>query len=554
MMTGIRTGLCVCTHADIVSDHDPVPTDANQVKRLLRRHKRIIGRWLNVLELLPYLSQHRLIKSEKDRVRLRSLHSREKRSKIVTRICKTLASSNRRDSGAYTEFLRCLQDESEHLGHHYVAKLLQGVRECELAEELVLNFSRLVCNSMCAIEPLIQSHLSLKDLLPHLRQKKLLTLSEFEYLHEDSACENSWKIQKLLSILSTKGPTAYYLFFQCLEQERAHRGHEYIYKELCHLIDVEYRNEMSAGTAANVTVNEEGFTLIAVYKPHMKTPCRLGLEGSLAGEEHIGEMRTLQQHRYHGRWDRFRQGINGLTKSDDINVMVVGKLHNAVASIMSGNTNLSLCLVDEVEKMCSTLYGNNSQIMIGRCHYIRSAVYRHRQDYDSARYYLDLSNQKLENSEPGADTASLYYHEGTLQLDLLQQSGSHSRKRRDATERSFRMAVEHAEHDNSGLPLIAWHSKVFLALLYLGSSHDSVAHVLPSTADLNRAESILNTLDYDQLPPRTLALYHIAYSDIYRWKSDLSSARHNAKLGLTKAEQGNFAFEKRFATHRLQCL
>lgn len=546
-MTGIPTGLFVCTHADIISD---CSADANQVKRRLKRHKRIIGRWLNVLELLPYLCQRRLINSEKDRGRLLTLYSRQKRSKVVSRIIKALASRNRGEAGAHVEFLCCLRHEREHLGHRYIAKLLQGVRECDLAEDVKLNMSQLIGKSLHTIEPFIQSQVSLKDLLPYLRQQELLTSSELKKLHEDSEQENSWKVQKLLDILSTKGPIAYYLFFRCLEQEKSHRGHEDIYRELCHLIDTEYCREMSTGTE----IDEEGFTLIVVCEPHVRTPCRLGLEGSLAGDEHVGEMRALQQHRYHGRWDCFRQGIDGLTESDDINVTAVGKLHNAVASIMSGDTNLSLRLVNEVEKLCSALYGNNSQVLMGRCHYIRSAVYRHHQDYDSARYYLDLSGQKLENSKPGADTASLYYHEGTLQLDLLQQGGSCSRKQRDSAERSFWMAVEHAEHDNSGLPLIAWHSKVFLALLYLGSSHDSVAHMLPSIADLNRAESILNTLDYDQLPLRTLALYHIAYSDIYRWKNDLMLARHNAELGLIKAEQGNFAFEKRFACHRLQCL
>ena len=549
-MTAIPTGLFVYTNADhLISD---CSADANQVKRRLKRHKRIIGRWLNVLELIPYLCQRRLIDSEKDRGRLLTLHSRQKRSKIVSRITKALASRDRGGAGAHVEFLCCLRDEREHLGHRYIAELLQGVRECDLAEDVKLNVSQLICKSLYTIEPFIQSQISLKELLPHLHQQKLLTLSEFKYLLEDSAQENSWKVQKLLDILSTKGPIAYYLFFQCLEQEKSHRGHEDIYRELCLLIDTEYCKEMLAGGTAKI--DEEGVTLITICEMPVRTPCRLGLEGSLAGDEHVGEMRTLQQHRYHGRWDCFRRGIDGLTESDDINVTAVGKLHNAVANIMSGDTNVSLRLVNEVEKLCSVLYGNNAQVLMGRCHYIRSAVYRHHQDYDSARYYLDLSSQKLENSKPGADTASLYYHEGTLQLDLLQQGGSCSRKQRDSAERSFRMAVEHAEHDDSGLPLIAWHSKVFLALLYLGSSHDSVAHVLPSVTDLNRAESILNTLDYNQLPSRTLALYHIAYSDIYRWKNDLTLARHNAELGLIKAEQGNFAFEKRFAAHRLQCL
>ena len=483
-----------------------------------------------------------------------SLHDRGRRSKICTRLTRVLASrSSTVGPRVYTEFLSCLRDEPEHLGHHHIAKLLSGVP----TDVHDVRMSQWIREIMQSIEPLLHSCLSLKNLLPFLREVKLLTSSEFELLHEDSAKETSWKIQKLFLILNAKGPIAHYLFFRCLEQETEHRGHEDIYKEICRQIDIQFHNsEVSAST--NTPTCTDINIMIRFCEPHTRTPCRLGLEGSLGGRHHISEMRGLQQHRYHGRWDCFRQGINELTESDDINVTAVGMLHNAVASIMFGKTDLSLHLVDEVEKMCSTLYGNNNQIMMGRCLYIRSAVYRHHQDYDSARHFLDLSKQVLTHSEPGADTASLYYHEGTLWLDLLHQNGSAhgSLKKREKAEaeHSFRMAIEHAEHSNSGLPLIAWHSKVFLALLYLGSSHDSLSHESPSIDDLNLAESILKTLDEPKLPPRTLALYHIALSDIYTWKCDLTLAKHHVSLGLTKAEQGNFAFEKRFATHRLQHL
>lgn len=541
------------------SDHryrdDTEPAqDASQVKQLLEKHKKAIGKWLNIPELLPYLRRRRLITSDKDRQRMLSLHDRGRRSKICTRLMRVLASrSNTVGPRVYAEFLSCLRDEPEHLGHHYIAKLLSGVPTDEWDRVHDIRMSRWIREIMQSIEPLLHSCLSLKNLLPFLRKVKLLTSSEFELLHEDSPKETSWKIQKLFLILNAKGPIAHYLFFRCLEQEKEHRGHEDIYKEICRQIDIQFHNsEVSAST------NTTTCTDINICEPHTRTPCRLGLEGSLGGRHHISEMRELQQHRYHGRWDCFRQGINELTESDDINVTAVGMLHNAVASIMFGKTDLSLHLVDEVEKMCSTLYGNNNQILMGRCLYIRSAVYRHHQDYDSARHFLDLSKQVLTHSEPGADTASLYYHEGTLWLDLLHQNGStHSslKKREKAeAEHSFRMAIEHAEHSNSGLPLIAWHSKVFLALLYLGSSHDSLSHESPSIDDLNLAESILKTLDEMKLPPRTLALYHIALSDIYRWKCDLALAKHHVSLGITKAEQGNFAFEKRFATHRLQHL
>ena len=64
----------------------------------------------------------------------------------------------------------------------------------------------------------------------------------------------------------------------------------------------------------------------------------------------------------------------------------------------------------------------------------------------------------------------------------------------------------------------------------------------------------LNGINPDDLPWRTLALYHIALSDICRWKGDLSAAEWHAAYGVGVAEVDGFAFEKKFAINRKQDL
>ena len=300
------TRICLDTRADRCHNDTESGRDASQVRRLLEKHKNVIGKWLNIPELLPYLRLRRLITSDKDRQRMLSLHDRGRRSKIFTRLTKVLASRcNGIGPRVYTEFLSCLLEESEHLGHYYIAKLLAGVPRIDDRMHDV-RMSRWIREIMRSMEPLLQSCLSLKSLLPFLREVSLLTSSEFELLHEDSSKETSWKIQKLFVILNTKGPIAHYLFFQCLEQEKEHKGHEDIYKEICRQIDINLCNGkvlMSAPhtTTSDITDSDELSTaVIAICDPHTRTPCRLGLEGSLGGRQHINEMRELQQHRYHG--------------------------------------------------------------------------------------------------------------------------------------------------------------------------------------------------------------------------------------------------------------
>jgi len=512
------------------------------LKRRLKGNSHKIRKWLNIPELLPKLRERGLVDTE-ERAKLLTLHKDRKRRELFGVLYKAL---RKKGSDAFVLFHECLQAEEQHLGHKYAAELLKG----ELSDGEDMRKSELVRDAVCKSESAIQESLDLVQLLPHLYKSKLVTRSEYDTLRgEQTNMGRSERIQELLSILDTKGPHSSLLFLKCLEEENSHSGHAQLYLDILSIMREEERKPM---------LSSEKMCFKCCTIPKKGQLGRLGLEGQLAKKKYLAEMQKLQKCRYMGKWDDFRLGIDKLTRSDNLDVRTMGKLHQAVANIMEGKTEQSLKLIVEVESECNHLYGNNQDIMRGRCLYIHSAVYRHHQDYAQAEEYLLAAKKVLANALPGEDTASLYYHMGTLALDSIPHGEASDSQEvigaKKEAENNFAKAIEHAECEDSGLPLIGWHSRVFLILLSLGSSHHGVGQITPTSQEMEKAEGILNGINPDNLPCRTLALYHIALSDICRWKGDLSAAERHAAYGVGVAEVYGFAFEKKFAINRKQDL
>ena len=71
-------------------------------------------------------------------------------------------------------------------------------------------------------------------LLPFLRQKRLVTETEFQQLSSDGKESDSEKNGKLIRIVIGKGEEAFDLFIEALQEEKEHLGHNSLAKRLLH--------------------------------------------------------------------------------------------------------------------------------------------------------------------------------------------------------------------------------------------------------------------------------------------------------------------------------
>ena len=163
--------------------------------------------YLNPLELMPHLWKERLLTAS-DREKLLGGSLRSQKAFTVLQSLKCTGRN------AYSRFLRCLRAEKNHMGHAYLASLLEGRI---IATENVLHkcaqFKEIVTNHIPDL-----MDLDLSSLAPKLRAHNLLTQDEFT----DTNCSHRQKILQLIETINTKGPLAYEIFVHCLVEEKSH--------------------------------------------------------------------------------------------------------------------------------------------------------------------------------------------------------------------------------------------------------------------------------------------------------------------------------------------
>ena len=127
---------------------------------------------------------------------------------------------------ALTDFLWCLEQTSDsHLGHKYVVEVLKN-RQYDL-ENLIDITTSAALKSRCQELPakrLIKRGLDVKSIIPHLRQKGLLTDKEDNELSMPTITRQKC-VTKLESILANKGPYAYLYFIQALIDAKKENPH-----------------------------------------------------------------------------------------------------------------------------------------------------------------------------------------------------------------------------------------------------------------------------------------------------------------------------------------
>lgn len=201
------------------------------MKGRFHANEREIIRCLNFKELVPYLCERAALLSFEEGQSLLKCD----RAELLFQKMKE------KDLTSYSTFLGCLQREESHLGHAYIRALLEG-RLKQYASKSDIAHSK-------ALKKVVKNRLvkfvkgiNLTELLPHMFQRQLLTEHEREYIC-DTRHSTSERIIFLFNALDTKGPLAYGLFANCLEDEDCHVTHNELFKMMC--TDLEIQNPHS---------------------------------------------------------------------------------------------------------------------------------------------------------------------------------------------------------------------------------------------------------------------------------------------------------------------
>jgi hypothetical protein len=459
-------------------------------------------------------------------------------SQTVTNVDKTALLSQKltQTPSLCSTLLDCLKKEKDHLGHAYITALLEG-RQYASEEEIA--YSQSLRDAIVKSLTDFTKGIDFNTLVPHMFERQLVTDYERKYVSDTQHSINK-RTMFLLTTIDTKGPTGYKRFASCLEHEHSHRTHTELYTRICEDATLSQR---LTSLSRRPSIPENETTL-----PKKISDRSLRLHGALKGKEYEKLMTTFQSFHHNGEWVKLEAEAKNYLEKKDIclELQVVVLLESAVGSIFQQKEEETVSLVSKAQQLCKQIPGDNSTFLKGRCMYILSRLYRYLKQVEKAKEYAENAKKILFIAEAGEDSAFAKYCYACV---LVESEASDNQEIEDY----FNFAIFDANSHTSGLDLVAPHSYMRLAQMYLGSQQYTAGRVRDRSS-IHKAESCLRKVDLNTLSLRSGCHFHLIKSDLYHSKGMITESKKVAQVVLDTSEKHNFTNEIESATNRLQAL
>lgn len=438
---------------------------------------------------------------------------------------------------AYQKLYSCILKERLHLGHRYVQAVLEN-KVCEYASDEDMKKSMIMKGKLESNLPLLAG-CNLQQLLMHMYSKELLTSQEWKKL-QALVNETNELLLHIIVFLDTKGPLAYKLFADCLHSID------------CSLYAQMFEEVEPRKSSGRKSKREHTEVVVFQTPPTKRSLPKLKLHGCLRGSTYNKIMKMFQECHHNGKWTTIEEEASKLsTAATPTALRVVALLERAVSWVFRRNEKLVLDLVAKARELCTEVEGDNATFLEGRCEYILSRLYRYLQQYDKAQEHIHKATYILHMAEPGEDSAFVHYCDACIQVEKLSKDPTEKELQR--AHWSYEYAIDHARTHDSGLDLVAPHSFMRLAQMYLGSSHYSAGSQTDKES-ISKASNCLAEVDQRSLAHRSECHYLIIHSDLKRCQQDPQNARVSAQSALEIARSYNFTLEITSAEKRLDSL
>ncbi len=498
--------------------------------------------------LVPYLCEEGLLDMEDAQ---RATKVPEAFSRFLQSLPRTLL---------HSRFAECMKRSSAkhgHLGHQFIAAVL-GDRQFADDNSMRLSdeYRKRIQGNMTAL-----MDIDLPTLMPKLLHCNLITLKESEVLLPlvpNSSWSRTSTVFELVRILDSKGPTAYFLFVECLRNEEEHPPH----KELYDLVCITER-EVPDNGKRNIRLGKRkcaaGFQSRSELLPPLskqRVPARLKIEEPLIGEEYDQRRLRFESYYHNGQWDLVEKESRKCTESGIPEQQVVGTLELALSWIFRRNKSKVLGLVKYAKSLCQvkTFSSNNGTILLARCEYYLSLLYRYLQDFHTAEDHVREARSILFEAESSAheDKSFTYYCSAIIAAEQLTAKSPPCAFKR--AESLFESAIDHA-HCAGNLEVLVTHSRLQLARLYLGTTHTKFW----TTQDKKMIEKSRQCLEnlkliYDSLDIRCKTIFHLNMSDLHQSCGEVNQAIDAAKQALRMALEVQLVLEIEAAEMRVKSL
>ena len=392
------------------------------------------------------------------------------------------------------DFLDCLKKETEHMGHAYIAALIEKREYCSpsvKAESAKLK-KRILSHQSALMDVDVQV------LKPYLIKEQLITSIEIEEM--DSKSSRVEKNLFLLNVvLENKGPTAHILFTNCLGEEKSHPMHQILYRKLL-MEEKQTRKRPASGTSKSLA-------------KRLLTP--LEMERPLKGKVYSRIMRAFQTYHHTSDWDAlegeaqpYLDGSRG-----NVHLQAAALLEMAISYTFRGQNNFVDRFVQRARSLLHKVTGNNQNFLEGRCEHVLSCRYRYSKELDKAREHTHRAKVVLFGSEAGEDSSWAHYCDACVLMEEYTQNSEMTESNLMRLKESFQLAIDHARRHDTGMEVVEPHSHIRFVQLCMGSTQFT-AGTNCSPEMLQEAQQHLDAVNVPVLKQRSQSLYYIFKSDL----------------------------------------
>lgn len=433
-------------------------------------------------------------------------------------------------------FLNCLKKENEHLGHAYIATLI---------ENTPFSSSSAKAESARLKGSILRHQTSLMDinvqvLKPHLMKEQLITSSEIEEM--DSKASESEKILFLLNVvLESKGPTAHLLFTTCLREERSHPMHQKLHQSIVKEDRLNIRKRRTT---------ESNKSLCGCVAKRFLTP--LEMQHPLKGNRYSKIMKFFQTCHHSSNWERLEENAQLYIDGDDVQLKVAAQLEMAISYTFRGQNDMVDLFVRSARSLLHKVTGNNRNFLEGRCEHVLSCRYRYSKDFEKAREHTHKAKVILFGTDAGEDSSWAHYCHACVLLEEYTLNSDMTQTKLERLKESFQLAIDHAKRHKTGMDVVEPHSHIRLAQLCMGSTQFT-AGVKSSREMLQEAQQHLEAVNVSTLKQRSQSLYYLFMSDLSLNFGDNRQALECARRALELGSP-NYTVEIRSAQERIKAL
>ena len=494
------------------------------------------------MELLQYFDNHKLVSSYDKEILLLDTKTRQDKVKHILHVLET---TDKKD--AYTTFVKCLNEEVHqrdgfHIGHEYLLTILKGEQYASDEELLAFNASKIS----------VLDHrrdlydISLSSLVPVMYARNLITRDEMEMLLDSHAGKTRRaKIEQLLQILDTKGPSAYAKFEACLGEENTHPTH------------IELHKKIQFGTQESRKRKRDHENSNEVCSIPKRTPQRLRMEKPFCGEVYSEFIANIKKCYQKSSWVE----LEGLAQTfiqhnEDPQLRAMAMIEKGYSfSCRKGMRKMSLACLDEAQVLARQINGSNYYFLLARCKHIRATMLRYEgKDNESLTTNQDAYHL-LSDCAPGDDASRVMYGIACARLEKL---GKMQRNPPLQEINDIRAYFDFcANYSHSGTPgLCASKARCLIrsAQVCIGTTTDGKYWAVATSDDLEKAEHYLEQVDVSTISHRCQALYYIIESDLFESMDSKTKAISSSARALSIAKDNQLGAELNYAESRLRRL